>query len=532
MPGRLAIDFGTSSTLVALWDESQNDALPLILPEYSRTVAVTGAQGEFGEVPIIPSIIHYGEDESERWIGQQVFEKELYEDPKTFRWMKRFISRRTPLSIRAGLHEISAVDAGRDFLSSIISVAANGIGVDPVEEDIALTVPVEAFEHYDQWLVSVAETCGLNRVQLIDEATAAAIGYGTQVQPGEVYAIFDFGGGSLDVSVVLAEEPIHGMSRRCRVLGKAGTDLGGATIDEWLFRDVLRQSGLPTDDENVRRLSRKLLIDCERAKEQLSLSEKTDVSVLDIYSGFMLSAEYTQAHLEQMLTEQGLFTRIEATLRRALAAAEDRGYPEDQIKAVFMIGGSSLIPSVQQALTRLFGGDRVMIDRPLDAVACGASAFIAGVELSDHIQHDYAIRYVNRRAGVYDFRPIVRRGTTYPTHEPVAKILVKASHAGQTRLGISVFEMGPAAHGDSHEVELVFDVDGTAHAQAVSAEDHEARSRFWINEATPAFLSADTHDARFEVHFGIDARKRLILSAKNIATGNFVYEDVAVATLQ
>jgi molecular chaperone DnaK len=541
MAGRLAIDFGTSNTVVALWDQDAGEGVPLILPDYNRDLTVAGGDGAFAAVPVVPSLIHYAADGEQWWVGEQVHAQGLYEDAQTSRWMKRYVARRTPTKLRlADGREITPADAGRDFLSAVLTVAANGVDVNPAEEEIALTVPVESFEHYDQWLLGVAEAVGIQRVRLIDEASAAAIGYGAHVQPGDVYLIFDFGGGTLDVSVVLVEEDDAGggaVHRRCRVLGKAGADLGGATVDQWIYQDVLRQAGVEDAADDVRRLSRKLLVDCERAKELLSAQPSADVSVLDMFTGYMLSAEYTRERFEQMLEERGLFTTIDRTVRRALNAARDRGYDEDQIKAAFMLGGTSLIPSVQQALTRTFGGDRVMIDRPLDAVACGAAAFAAGVDVVDHIQHDYAIRYVDPAKGAYDYRPIVRRGTPYPTAEPVAKVVVKASHEGQGQLGVAVFEVGhrPTAGGEGQRLELVFDPTGAARVQAVSADEQDRRTHFWVNEQAPTFLRADppgaTGDPRFEVHFGVDANKRLVLSATDVRTGDVVYRDVPVVKL-
>lgn len=536
MAGRLAIDFGTSNTVVALWDHDTGEAVPLVLPDYSRDVTIAGEQGDFPAVPVIPSLIHYGPD-GERWVGQQVYDRELYEDAQTFRWMKRYVARRTPNKIKVAGLDVTAADAGKDFLSAVLAVAASGVDLNPQEEEVALTVPVESFEHYDQWLLSAAEAVGLPRVRLIDEASAAALGYGAHVQPGDAYLIFDFGAGTLDVSVVLVEEEATDGSaaRRCRVLGKAGADLGGATVDQWIFQDVLRQSGATDDADDVRKVSRKLLVDCERAKELLSVADKADVSVLDMYSGFMLSAEYSRSRFEAMLQERGLFTTIDRTVRRALNAARDRGYDDDQIKSVFMLGGSSVIPAVQRAVTQIFGGDRVLIDRPLEAVACGAAAFAAGVDFYDHIQHDYAIRHLDPAKSGYDYRPIVRRGTPYPTTEPVAKVIVKSSHAGQSQLGIAVFEVGHADKSDGAKLELVFDPTGAARVRELAAEDQDRRTHFWVNEAAPTFLATDPAGAagepRFEVHFGVDANKRLVLSAKDVRTGSFVYEGVPVVKL-
>ncbi|QOV89069.1 Hsp70 family protein [Humisphaera borealis] len=532
MAGRLAVDFGTSNTLVAVWDAEQGEALPLLLPDLSRNLAVHSPQGDFAEVPLVPSLIHYV-DESQKWIGQQVFDQDLYEHPQTFRWSKRYISRRTPIKLHLGSHDITARIAGRDFLSSVLTAAVSGMEIDPQEEEVALTVPVEAYEHYNHWLLSAAEKAGVPHVRLVDEASAAAIGYGATMEIGDIYMIFDFGGGSMDVSVVQADE--HEGSRFCRVLGKAGSDLGGATIDEWMFRDVLRRAKLKDAEPDVRKISRKLLVDIERAKELLSVEEKADISVIDMYTGYMVSSDYTRKRFEQMLDVQGLFSQIEQTLNRALEAARLRGVDDDQIKSVFMLGGSSLIPSVQRVLTRIFGGERVMIDRPLEAVACGAAAYIAGaVDIADYIQHDYAIRYLDPVKGAHGYRPIVRRGTQYPTVDPVAKVLVKATQDGQAKLGMSVFEVGEPTGGDA-KVELIFDNTGAARVRQVSAEEAGKRTHYWINEKAATFLPtnppAQPGEARFEVHFGVDANKRLTLSAMDVTTGRYVCQDVPVAKL-
>src|SRR5207248_8911638 len=117
---------------------------------------------------------------------------------------------------------------------------------------------------------------------------------------------------------------------------------------------------------------------------------------------------------------------IDQTIRHALNSARERGYEEENLHRILMVGGGSLIPAVQRTLQRIFGRERVMLERPLDAVARGAAAFVAGVDFFDHIQHSYAIRFLNRDKGGYDFRTIVPRGTPYPTLEPLARLSVKA----------------------------------------------------------------------------------------------------------
>jgi len=404
-------------------------------------------------------------------------------------------------------------------------------------EEVAFTAPVEAFEHYEDWLTRVAEKAGAPRFRLIDEASAAALGYGAHIQPGNVYLVFDFGGGTLDVAVVLIEEEDQAQAgRRCRVLGKAGADVGGARIDQWLFQETLRQNSRSDADDDVRSLSRALLVECERAKERLSDHERADVSVINPRTGAALAAEFTRGRFEDLLDEHEVFTQIDHTIRRALNAARERGYNEENVVAVLMVGGSSLIPSVQKTVQRIFGRERVMLHRPLDAVARGAAAFVAGVDFYDHIQHDYAIRWINPQKGDYDYRAIVKRGTTYPSQDPVAKLTVKATYEGQKQLGIAIFEMGEQRQrGGAQAVELVFDPSGAARVVNVTPDEEDRRTHFWLNEHTPTFLAADppgrAGEARFEVTFGIDGNKRLLITARDLQNGRVTHRDYPVVKL-
>ncbi|HET92341.1 MAG TPA: Hsp70 family protein [Chloroflexi bacterium] len=532
MPGRLGVDFGTSNTVVAMWDEARQEGVPVHVPDYGR-FHVSGAREQ---ISVVPSLIHYAPDQRQ-WIGDQVVTRNLYESPGTFRWMKRYIANRSPIKRRLAGYEqsISHAEAGRDFLASVLTFAGAELGVSG--EEIGLTVPVEAFEHYEDWLAEVAEAAGMPRFRLIDEPSAAALGYGAHIQPGDVYLIFDFGGGTLHAAVVLIEEETARAGRRCRMLGKAGVDVGGMTLDQWLFQEVLRQNGRTDDDEDVRPLSRALLTECEQAKERLSFQERADVSVVNPHTGAVLAATFTREQFEALLDEHEVFTTIDRTVRRALNDSRERGYAEEHVEAVLMVGGSSQIPAVQRTLRRIFGRERVMLNRPLDAVARGAAAFVAGVDFYDHIQHDYAIRYLNRQKNQYDYRLIVERGTPYPAEEAVARLTIKATHDGQERLGIAIYEIGERRRsgGGGQAMELVFDPSGAARISPVTPEDEERRTHFWMNEGNPTFLVADPPakqgEPRFEAAFSIDGNKRLLVTARDVQTGRTVYRDYPVVKL-
>lgn len=535
MSGRLGIDFGTSNTVIAVWDEAAHDAQPLHIPDFGRPCvlgqpAASEASSGSNSISIVPSVIHYAAD-GRRWIGEQVCERKLLSSDRTFSLIKRYIVNRSPVSRRLDGRQVFPAEAAADFLTALLLFSSEELKLG--DEEIGLTAPVEAYEHYVDWLTRVAESARWPRFRLIDEPSAAALGYGANIQPGQVYLIIDFGGGTLDVSVILIEEnPEAKFGRRCRVLGKAGRDLGGCTIDTWLLQEVLRRNGCRDSDDDVRPISSELLLACRAAKEQLTYAEKAEVTVSGRKT---VAAVITRAEFEELLDGHNAFSQLDKVIRRALNAAHERGYAEEHIQSVLMVGGSSLIPSVQKTVRRIFDKEKVRLERPMDAVARGAAAFVAGVDFYDHIQHDYAVRWVNPRKGDYDYHVIVRRGTAYPTSEPVSRLSIKATHAGQTELGLAIFELGERREKETSGVELVFDPSGAARIVPVSADEDERRSCFWVNEQNPTFLQASPPaqpgEQRFVVEFGIDPNKRLVITAQDLKTGRITHRDHPVIKL-
>ncbi|MDW8106878.1 MAG: Hsp70 family protein [Armatimonadota bacterium] len=528
MTGKIGLDFGTSNTVVAVWNGFEGEAYHM--PDYGRFYT---PDPNHPPTPSIPSLIHY--DAQRQWIGNQVLQQNLYESPRTFRWMKRYIAQRSQRTLQLNGRTISAADAGRDFLTAVLIALRTELELDP-ETEIACCTPIEAFEHYENWLLDTVRATGFERIRLIDEPSAAALGYGISLHPNEVYMVFDFGGGTLDVSIVLVEPAEQAaLGHRCRVLGKAGAELGGATIDAWLYQEVLRRNQREAHEESIRGISRLLLTECERVKEQLSFRERAALSVMHPRTGEVLEAEFTRAEFEALLDAHQMYTQIHRTIQRALNDAYERGYPESMIRAVLMVGGSCLIPSVQQTVQRRFGRERVYLQRPLDAVARGAAAFVAGVDFYDFIQHDYAIRHRNMRTGEYEYLVIVPRGTPYPTREPIRRLVIKATYTGQTQMGVDIFELSDIARNPTSTVELVFDPSGAARVMPVSEAQHHERMMFWMNEHAPTFLHADPPAQRgepcFEVMFGIDSNKRLLITVRDLRTMRLVLQDHPVVKL-
>lgn len=516
MSGRLGIDFGTSNTRAAVWDEATGQAIPLEIPDVSLNTGHRVKDETVFEAPCVPSLINY--QDRQVWIGRQVSEKGLLESPATFRWMKRYLSSRLEIPRRIDGRMVKFSDAAQDFLVRVLIYASEAI--DLGNEEVAFTTPVEAFEHYQEWLGHVCEASGIDRYRLLDEASAAALGYGMRMKPGSVCMVFDFGGGTLDVSIVRMDTPSSGPNR-CTVLGKSGVEIGGATIDLWLYRDLLRRN--KKEPEDVGHMSGLILMEVEKAKESLTKEERADVAVADPLTGEVLWALHSRSSFEDLLEENGLFETLQSAIDRAVTDARERGYDSDRIDAVLLVGGSSLIPSVRRAVRQRFGS-RVQSHRPVDAVALGAATFVAGVDLYDHVQHDYALRYYNRDKGEHEFLPIIKAGAPYPSNGPVRRVTVSASHDGQDFLGLEIFEISRAGErccGDGPVLDLVFDPSGAARFR--KREEPEILSRFWVNEKNPTFIRAQPGalrgHKRFPVSFSIDPNKRLCVTVEDLDTG-------------
>jgi len=531
---RIGVDFGTANTVVARWDEAHGRGEPVPLDGIDLTrEAGTGVTQR-----VVPSLIAYGRDRDRRWIGAQVATRpELLDDPTVtvFEATKSNVTERAADIPRiVGGRRISGRDAAGQFLGDVMAMAVLAVGSDDLE--IVSTAPVETFDSYRDWLVhDVVGGLGAARLRVVDEATAAAVGYSARMTPGDAFCVFDFGAGTLDVTVVRVEDPAPGRAG-VRVISKAGLDLGGNHIDALLAEHTAEAAGLPHGDAaGYNRVFRRLLASAEAAKIALTRGERAAIVATDPQTGARYGCEVTRGEFERMLRDRDILGRAGRGLRRALDGAAARGYPSGVIAGVFLTGGSCLIPAVQDMVRLQFNPALVYLDRPLEAVAAGAAGIAGGHELHDHIQHDYEIRHVTE-GGAYDFEPLVRAGTSYPTAEPVTTLTLKAVHDGQTRMGINVFE---CAHGsyrdDGAEVEIVYDAHGGARAVVDTPQRRQERSRRWLNEDCPTFLHADPPAARgaprFRLDFRIDAQKRLTVSAFDIERRIWVLDRQPVVRL-
>ncbi|MGB5972806.1 MAG: Hsp70 family protein, partial [Nodosilinea sp.] len=339
----IAIDFGTSNTVIARWNPVAEQPETLALPGLSLSLA--------GVPPLVPSLVYVESPQTAGVVvGQAVRDRglDVTADPRFFANIKRGIG--TPL--QGFLPDIdgqtlSFEQLGEWFLRSLLTQVRATAGDD---DSLVLTVPVDSFETYRLWLSNVATALDFKEVRLIDEPTAAALGYGLTGE--QTLLVFDFGGGTLDWSLVRLVAPVQqqpvgfllkwrgqGNTQTsaqkpevARVLGKAGENLGGADIDQWLMSHFVSQ-GVPNGPV-VQRLAERL---------KIALSEQTEAAeayfddeTFDTYD-LALSRE----QFETILAENQFFERLEKGLTQVLQQGQRQGIDLDAIDAVLLVGGTA-----------------------------------------------------------------------------------------------------------------------------------------------------------------------------------------------
>jgi molecular chaperone DnaK (HSP70) len=277
-------------------------------------------------------------------------------------------------------------------------------------------------------------------------------------------------------------------------------------------------------------ISTQLLLEIEAAKETLSFDAKAGLNVLDGQTGKLYAADYERSTFEDLLTDRGLFNRLQAVLRAALRDAEDKGVDQEAVSQWLLVGGSTLIPAVRRTLQAQFG-ERLAYQKPFTSVALGACRFAAEGELIEWIQHDYAIRHYDKDRQTDDFRKLVKRGTPYPSDGPVARLPVSGVYDKQRELGIDIYELGDERTSAVGEV-ISFDQNGRVRKTKLRGGNHH----FWINEHQRTFLEADPpanqDQHRFDLTFTVDGNKRLLMTAMDVVTRRLVYRDFPVAKLK
>ena len=352
----IGIDLGTTHSLVA----SVRNAVPECLPDAAGKV-------------ILPSAVRYLEGGG-RLIGAAALADAAVDPRNTVVSVKRFMGRgisdiagreRLPydfvdapgmVRIRTVAGEKSPVEVSAEILATLRQRAE-----DSFDDDVfgaVVTVPAYFDDAQRQATKDAAQLAGLNVLRLISEPTAAAIAYGLENGSEGLYAVYDLGGGTFDISLLRLSEGVF------EVVGTGGDSaLGGddfdAALAAWALESAHREAASAQD-------KRAVLVAARAAKEKLSAAEQATLACP--LAGGDLSVRVTREHFEA-LTEP-LVARTIAGVRKVLRDA--RCSPAD-VKGVVMVGGSTRMPRVQQAVGAFFGQAPLTNLNPDEVVALGAA---------------------------------------------------------------------------------------------------------------------------------------------------------------
>jgi molecular chaperone HscA len=352
----VGIDLGTTHSLVA----AVRHGVPECLPD---------AQGR----TLFPSVVHYS-GPGQRSLGYDAINAGQGDAANTVRSFKRFMGRRladvpeakdSPYSFvdAPGMLQIATAAGSKSpvELSAEILATLRQRAEDTFQDDVfgaVITVPAYFDDAQRQATKDAAQLAGLNVLRLINEPTAAAIAYGLDHQSEGLFAVYDLGGGTFDISILRLSAGVF------EVLATGGdAALGGDDYDRALVQWVLAQADVVTTDVQDVGV---LLARAREVKEQLSYA--TQVTFQAVLAQQTVSVPITRADFEQAVAP--LTQRTLLACKRAL---RDAAAKVDELQGVVMVGGSTRMPGVQKAVEDLFGSPPLTDLNPDEVVALGAA---------------------------------------------------------------------------------------------------------------------------------------------------------------
>lgn len=487
----IGIDLGTTNSCVAVIEGGE----PVVIPnaEGGRTT---------------PSVVAYPEN-GERLVGTVAKRQAITNPERTVSSIKRFVGRRfqevqdeikkVPYIVKADSSgnavvqiddkELTPPEISARILQKMKQTAEDYLGEEVTQA--VITVPAYFNDSQRQGTKDAGRIAGLEVLRIVNEPTAASLAYGLDKKKDEKIAIYDFGGGTFDVSILELGEGVF------EVLATNGdTHLGGDDIDQvlidWIADEFKKEYGmdLRTDKMALQRLKDA----AEKAKCELSTTTETSIDVpfitADASGPKHLKMKLTRAQFERMIGS--LVDRTLEPCRKCLkdagkGARKDVGLTPDDIDEVILVGGSTRIPLVQQKVKELFGKEPHRGVNPDEVVAIGA-AIQAGV-LTKDVKDVLLLDVTPLSLGIETlgdvFTKLIERNTTIPAkksqifstaenNQPEVTIRVLQGErpiASQNReLGrFNLVGIPPAPRGVP-QIEVTFDIDanGIVH---VSAKD-------------------------------------------------------------
>ncbi|MDX2098336.1 MAG: Hsp70 family protein [Leptolyngbyaceae cyanobacterium bins.59] len=516
----VAIDFGTSNTLVCTEDPVTGQPRTLYFNDLTRQFETAQGKAE-----VVPSLV-FVQNAEELIVGEPVRSQRLgFAQPdRLFQGFKRDLAAdfRPPDRLLEGtLYTPEFVS--EQFLSILWQAVTQQLKPDRV----IFTVPVGAFERYLTWFREVADRLALPDVRLVDESTAAALGYAVE-HPGAIVLVVDFGGGTLDLSLVrTVARSSQQKVLKAEVLAKSDAYVGGVDIDVWIVEHFLRQIG--TSRTEIKEVGWQTLLEiAERMKIRLSQSFEVRESWFDDESFMAHELYLNRDTLTDILEAQQLLEQIRLALDEVLTIALSKGVHKTEIEQVLLVGGSCQIPAVQQLISSYFGRQRVKLDKPFEAVAHGALALgkVDGIE--DFLRHTYAIRLWEPYTRTYSYYPLFEKGTRYPC-ERLDPLTLQVASEGQREVRLDIGEVATIA-----QAEVNYDAQGrmtssslNQHTEFRSLESHHEQVCL-AHLDPPGKTGLD----RIEIRFAVDDQRILIATVKDLQTQEMLVDRGAIAKLK